>query len=705
MMIPMPPSSCSALSSEQIMLTSRRRAGACSGMTRRRRKSTFSVASLLQTWLFKWGYSVGVVIVTLSCCVSLTSAQVRSVFDGNCPTPQCYCGLDARDRREVACTTGGLDDIPVSRMSPSIEVIRIIAPWDRPNHLTIGRFFRQFRRLQELHIVGSNVPSIGENNFWGMTNLKLLNLTKNKIDIIMESNFKGLSGLETLILSENSISSFVSASFEHLTNLTTLDLSRNRATKLVERLFYNLHKLEVLDLSENRLRKLDTDVFRDIWRLREFRCHKCGIRQLDKQLYALLPKLKILDLRYNEFTHLREEEFSGLQSLEELLLDGNRLTSLTEESFSGVRLVHLSLASNGLGSIDRTAFHNASVNYLDLGGNKFETLNKLLFLYLKHNLTKLDLSRNPRLKLASLLILLSENTRLRWLSLARNNYEDLPLDLFEDQRMLQHLNLSYNRLRELFPRQFTSLASLQVLDLSHNRLRGIEGEVLQDFDRISTIREIRLEGNPWSCDLCYIPAMIKWTQQNPLFRKGCLHSKSPYCLRCKAPEALYDKPIITIQESSLEWCDPYADDGSRFRLDLILIFIILLLIILLICLGLWLKYRFWDSADYYTHEESRKETGSTPPEYYDPSVDPVVAGMPDSHFYATINGTHTKMISTIDEKTFDPDTNFYPDLSVTLRPPSPYATGASSRPNAPVSPSISKNPQFMTEHHESFTNR
>lgn len=181
---------------------------------------------------------------------------------------------------------------------------------------------------------------------------------------------------------------------------------------------------------------------------------------------------------------------------------------------------------NGLNTVDRETFHNASVNQLDLSRNKFESLHKLLFLYLKHNLTKLDLSRNPRLKLASLLIVLSENTRLRWLSLSRNGYEDLPLDLFEDQRMLQHLNLSHNRLRELFPRQFTSVSALQVLDLSHNRLRGIEGEVLLDFDKISTIREIRLEGNPWSCDLCYIPALMKWTQQSPLFRKGCMHSRS-----------------------------------------------------------------------------------------------------------------------------------------------------------------------------------
>jgi len=194
---------------------------------------------------------------------------------------------------------------------------------------------------------------------------------------------------------------------------------------------------------------------------------------------------------------------------------------LPEESFRFTRIRHLSLASNGLTSIDRTAFVNASVSTLDLSGNKFESLNKLIFLDLKHNLTKLDLSRNPHLKLSSLLIILSENTKLKWLSVSRNNYEDLPLDLFEDNRPLQHLNLSHNRLKELFPRQFNNLLNLQILDLSYNRLHGIESDVLAAFDRISTIREIRLEGNPWSCDLCHIPPLHKWVQNSPIFRKGC----------------------------------------------------------------------------------------------------------------------------------------------------------------------------------------
>lgn len=220
---------------------------------------------------------------------------------------------------------------------------------------------------------------------------------------------------------------------------------------------------------------------------------------------------------------------------------------------------------------------------------------------------RLDLSRNPSLRLSSLLIILSENTKLRWLSVARNNYEDLPLDLFEDNRYLQHLNLSNNRLRELFPRQFSPLLSLQILDLSYNRLLGLESEVLNVFDRINTIREIRLEGNPWACDLCHITALHRWVQISPIFRKGCMLPNGPFCLRCRYPSNMYDKAIIHLEESELEWCDPGDEYGDESKLGLFIGCGLLFLILGVVAGGLILRHQFCHSAHYYTHEETRVE--------------------------------------------------------------------------------------------------
>jgi len=90
------------------------------------------------------------VVAVLLQLLSLTQGQ--TLFGGLCPD-KCHCSLDERGRMEVACTQGRLLEIPTIRMSPSTEVIRITPPPNQPNHLAIGRFFKQFKKLEELHIV------------------------------------------------------------------------------------------------------------------------------------------------------------------------------------------------------------------------------------------------------------------------------------------------------------------------------------------------------------------------------------------------------------------------------------------------------------------------------------------------------------------------------------------------------------------------
>lgn len=66
-------------------------------------------------------------------------------------------------------------------------------------------------------------------------------------------------------------------------------------------------------------------------------------------------------------------------------------------------------------------------------------------------------------------------------------------------------------------------------------------------------------------------------------------------------------------------------------------------------------------------------------------------------YYATINGTHTKIIATIDEKNFDPDSNFYPD----------YIPGTNINPlyNRERGGNISPNVASRSEQQHSFNNR
>lgn len=118
----------------------------------------------------------------------------------------------------------------------------------------------------------------------------------------------------------------------------------------------------------------------------------------------------------------------------------------------------------------------------------------------------------------------------------------------------------------------------------------------------------------------------------------------------------------------MEWCDPYADEyGDESRLGLFLGTGLLFLILIIIITGIIFRYQYYSSASYYTHEDTRTVTGGTPP-LVDYENEQENSLNPGNYYYATINGTHTKIVSTIDEKNFDPDRNFYPDLSVNLNP-------------------------------------
>jgi hypothetical protein len=138
------------------------------GRARKRRKgstsakSTTAVPKILSSIMCSDKVKLGIFFSTLLLLLmGVVDAQFsgggggQHGFEGMCPVPECYCGMDERNRLEVDCSAGALNDIPTNRMAPHIEVIRITAPKDRANHLKIGRNFRQFRNLKELHIVKS----------------------------------------------------------------------------------------------------------------------------------------------------------------------------------------------------------------------------------------------------------------------------------------------------------------------------------------------------------------------------------------------------------------------------------------------------------------------------------------------------------------------------------------------------------------------
>lgn len=64
-------------------------------------------------------------------------------------------------------------DIPVQLIDPNVEVLNVRGP---RNNITIGPIFSQFKKLEVLRIVDSNVASMGMHSFWGIKSLKILGM-------------------------------------------------------------------------------------------------------------------------------------------------------------------------------------------------------------------------------------------------------------------------------------------------------------------------------------------------------------------------------------------------------------------------------------------------------------------------------------------------------------------------------------------------
>ena len=150
-----------------------------------------------------------------------------------CPTV-CECDTDARGRRRVTCSGGGIkipDDVYFSTLDTDVEVVIITGAEDLPPNtfnIAARASFAGPTSLKELHLSFSRLDSIGDRPFLDLNDLQVLNLSYNSIKFLSDNNFRNLSRLTEIYLDHNQISSMPSLStLRYLTSLKILDLSNN----------------------------------------------------------------------------------------------------------------------------------------------------------------------------------------------------------------------------------------------------------------------------------------------------------------------------------------------------------------------------------------------------------------------------------------------------------------------------------------------
>lgn len=246
---------------------------------------------------------------------------------------------------------------------------------------------------------------------------KNLYIFQNGIDTLSQDDFKGLGELDMLDLSQNELTEIPDSVFEMLSKLKNLDLSFNSITHISKDSFSGLVQLERLYLHTNRIQSIHLEAFKSLEMLLELKLQGNQFTSLPSLHF---PRLLLLDLSYNNIPNLRpsdlqtphlealkvsslgltsvdEDLIASLGNLHELDISSNQLTevpqALKQDSLKG--LIKLSLAANPLGELRVEDFQKLTgLHELDLSGLNLQGFPQSFF-QIFPRLVQLTAAENP----------------------------------------------------------------------------------------------------------------------------------------------------------------------------------------------------------------------------------------------------------------------------------------------------------------------
>lgn len=289
--------------------------------------------------------------------------------------------------------------------------------------------------------------------------------------------FSKLRKLVMLDLSGNRISQLATNSLPR--SLVTVDLSRNLLPSVPIQALQHLRDLRVLSLKDNFLTNSAT--------MDEKNPLGLGITEL-MNTHLHLEKL---DLSLNALEAIPDQWFnvdSTMFRVKAINFDRNFIRRLPAGVFEHSGLAQIILAFNRIEIIEDDAFDGLehSLEYLDLERNllqnvsaAFEKLQRIRYIYLTANQLEFIEVNLPG--------------TLRVLSLAGNNFSQLPINSLENCTELSYLNLGYNKIADLPENSFVGWgAEIQTLLLRNNKISSLNYGA---FNGLEAIKEISLSFN------------------------------------------------------------------------------------------------------------------------------------------------------------------------------------------------------------------
>ncbi|XP_018576955.1 protein artichoke [Anoplophora glabripennis] len=369
-------------------------------------------------------------------------------------------------------------------------------------------------KLLKLQIANGNLTTPPPESLQPLRKLKTLDLHGNQIKDLKRNQFKGLRDVEVLDLSYNVIPKVDASHLADLTKLGWLNVSHNSLTEITRGAFARNTVLKVLNMSFNKIKRMDQSTFRGMRFLRRLYLSDNLISDVGRGTFGSLKRIGTIDLARNLIKKIDYQMFYQLNFIEALDVSENQVTEIQKLAFKDLYLTHINLSKNNISKIETGSFENcANITKLDMSYNRLSVLAKRAFDETTYA-TELQLSYNLFENMTQ--IPLQNMTGIKILNISHNAITSVPKKTFPKLYELHTIDMSYNNLTDIFNSVFQTLFSLRTLDLSHNNLESVKPRTFgavptllrldlsynnlksvarSGFTRLASTRELILRGN------------------------------------------------------------------------------------------------------------------------------------------------------------------------------------------------------------------
>ncbi|CAG7734725.1 unnamed protein product [Allacma fusca] len=188
----------------------------------------------------------------------------------------------------------------------------------------------------------------------GLVNIYIEN---NGIETLQPGIFKGLTELKMLQLSKNELTYVDEEAITNLPILGMLNLSRNNLT-VINCTFKGLTVLFDLNLAYNRITVIHPDMFKEVVKIKYLELQGNLIESIDEKAFAYNQELLYLNLENNRITTLKPLTFAGLSKVDKLNIHNNPLPRISMNLLCPlISLQSLNLTGYDIDLIDTSVFN------------------------------------------------------------------------------------------------------------------------------------------------------------------------------------------------------------------------------------------------------------------------------------------------------------------------------------------------------------